>query len=246
MNKKDFEAFDDIRTPDIVKDKLYQKIERNGVYMKKRKIIYTCVSVAVIMIMVAIPLFKGTQFTDMSSYLKASEAEVKQPLEQVLEEKKTLTQQLEDKIIDFDTYQEHVKQLKAEKDRLLKKQEELNKQYEVSEKTIANSKQKKEIEGYLNKLKEIEKIEDELDKAEDQLEKDYKNGLMSQQEFIDKKTQLDKQDEVYDLLEDEVEAKLGDQDLEDKDDINDYDDEDDDEDDHDDLDDDHDEVEDDD
>lgn len=240
MKKPEWKEFDDIHVPVEVKLDLYEKIEKNerkkGIFMKRRMRNIT-IAVAAILLLIAMPLFGGgNDMLDMSAYLSASEAEVKEPLDAVLKEKDVLDKALENNKITFDEYFTKINELKLKRDTLLQKQKELDKKYEVNETTIANSKQKTEVESYLKELRELEALDDELDRQEDELERQYKSGAITKENFIAQKKQLEAKDDELDKKEDQLEAVVGDQDDDDRyDDHDDYDDYDDDyDDDHDD------------
>lgn len=238
MKKPEWKEFDDIHVPVEVKLDLYEKIEKNegkkGIFMKRRMRNIT-IAVAAILLLIAMPLFGGgNDMLDMSAYLSASEAEVKEPLDAVLKEKDVLDKALENNKITFDEYFTKINELKLKRDTLLQKQKELDKKYEVNETTIANSKQKTEVESYLKELRELEALDDELDRQEDELERQYKSGVITKENFIAQKKQLEAKDDELDKKEDQLEAVVGDQDDDDRYDDHDDDDDDDYDDDHDD------------
>lgn len=239
MKKPEWKEFDDIHVPVEVKLDLYEKIEKNegkkGIFMKRRMRNIT-IAVAAILLLIAMPLFGGgNDMLDMSAYLSASEAEVKEPLDAVLKEKERLDKALENNTITFDEYFAKINELKTQRDTLLKKQKELDQKYEVNETTIANSKQKTEVETYRDELRQLEALDDELDRQEDELERQYRSGAITKENFIAQKKQLEAQDDELDKKEDQIEAVVGDQDDDRYDnDDDDYDDHDDDDDDHDD------------
>ena len=240
MKKPEWKAFDDIHVPTDVKLDLYEKIEKRegkkGIFMKRR-MRNIMIAVAAILLLIAMPLFGGgNDMLDMSAYLSASEAEVKEPLDAVLKEKDVLDKALENNKITLDEYFTKINELKLKRDTLLQKQKELDKKYEVNETTIANSKQKTEVESYLKDLRELEALDDELDRQEDELERQYKSGAITKENFIAQKKQLEAKDDELDKKEDQLEAVVGDQDDDDDryDDHDDDDDDDYDDDDHDD------------
>ena len=237
--KKEFKKMDEIHVPTDVKLDLYEKIEKNEMedHKMKRRIRNTAIAMVAIILLIAIPLLNGNDVLDMNAYLKASETQVEQPLQGVLEKKKELDGKLERGEITLDEYFTQMEALKTQRSELLKKQEELNKEYKVNAENIAKSEQKQEVEAYLQKLKDLEAQDDALDAKEDQLEKEYRNGTLSKEEFLKQKQALEAQDDALDQEENQIESVIGDDDQYDKNDHDDDDDNDDDDDDNDDLDD---------
>lgn len=218
--KNEFKDFDDIHVPLNVKLDLYEKIEkqeRKGIFMK-RKLKTILIASAAIVLLVAIPLFQGNEVLDFSAYLHASETEVKEPFNEILSEKEVLDKALSNNHITIDEYFIKMEELKLKRDKLLEKQKELDKQYEVNETTIANSKQKEEVEAYLRELRELEALDEVLDAQEDELERQYRNGTISKAEFMEAKRLLEEKDDELDRKEDAIEHIVGDPDDDDFDD----------------------------
>lgn len=216
MKNEQFMGFDDLHVSEHAKTELLNKIECRKNKRPHRVPAWSKVLVSLALIgavMVYASSKQGSKFLDYEAYLTISAEEVDYPMQKIQQEMDDLDIQFDLGMINKDEYQQRMKELKAEKDKLLKKASELKQQFNLDQELdlsrikfssdAIRDQQLKEF--YLQKLS-LEDKESELNTQNDQLMDKYEAGEIEWKEYIDNKLSLDKQQEDLSSEKDQWEA----------------------------------------
>lgn len=205
MKNEQFNGFDDLHVSEHAKTELLSKIEdrknkRNHRVPVLRKIVVSLALIGAVMLYASSK--QGSEFLDYEAYLTISAEEVDYPMEKILQEMSDLDIQFDLGMITENEYQARMKELKAEKEALMKKATELKQQFNLDQELDLNrikfsndaARDQQLKEFYLERMS-LESKEAELYSQNDQLMDKYEAGEIEWKEYIDNKLTLEKQQE---------------------------------------------------
>lgn len=205
MKNEQFNGFDDLHVSEHAKTELLSKIEyrknkRNHRVPVFGKIVVSLALIGAVMLYASSK--QGSEFLDYEAYLTISAEEVDYPMEKILQEMSDLDIQFDLGMITENEYQQRMKELKAEKEALMKKATELKQQFNLDQELDLNrikfsndaARDQQLKEFYLERMS-LESKEAELYSQNDELMDKYEAGEIEWKEYIDNKLTLEKQQE---------------------------------------------------
>lgn len=205
MKNEQFNGFDDLHVSEHAKTELLSKIEYRRNKRTHRVPVFGKIVVSLALIG-AVMLYasskQGSEFLDYEAYLTISAEEVDYPMEKILQEMSDLDIQFDLGMITENEYQQRMKELKAEKEALMKKATELKQQFNLDQELDLNrikfsndaARDQQLKEFYLERMS-LESKEAELYSQNDELMDKYEAGEIEWKEYIDNKLTLEKQQE---------------------------------------------------